>query len=47
MKVPKITQTKPPPLKNVMLGKSWWHWFQNKHLDISIRVVEGLEVSRA
>ncbi len=47
MKVPKVTQTILTPFKNVVLGEFWWHWFQNKHPNMSIRVVEVLEVSRA
>jgi hypothetical protein len=26
--------------------ESWWHWFQNRHPNISIEVAERLEVSR-
>jgi hypothetical protein len=47
MKVAKVTQTRPTPFKNGMPIESWWHWFQNRHPNISIKVVETLEVSRA
>jgi hypothetical protein len=46
MKVAEVTQTKPTPFNNGMPTESWWHWFQNRHPNISIEVAERLEVSR-
>ncbi len=47
MKVTKVTQIRPTPFKNGVPRKSQWHWFQNRHLDISIGVTKGLQDSRA
>jgi hypothetical protein len=47
MKVAEVTQTRPTPLKNGMPTESWWHWLQKRHPNISIKVAEGLEVSKA
>jgi hypothetical protein len=46
LKVTKITQTKPTPLKNGVPGDSWWHWFQNTHPNLTIKQVKGLDVSK-
>jgi hypothetical protein len=42
MKVAEVTQTKPTPFKNGMPIESWWHWFQNRHPNISIKVAKRL-----
>jgi hypothetical protein len=47
MKVGKLTQTTPTPFKHGIPRKTWWYWFSQRHPKISIRVVEGLEISRA
>jgi hypothetical protein len=47
LKVAEITQTKPTPFKDGVIGDSWWCWFQNKHPNITIRQAKGLDVSRA
>jgi hypothetical protein len=45
--VAKLTQTRATPFKNGILGTSWWHWFKRRHPKISIRLVEGLNISKA
>jgi hypothetical protein len=47
LKVAKLTQTCATPFKNGILRTSWWHWFKQKHLEISIRMAERLDISRA
>jgi hypothetical protein len=47
MKIVEFTQTRPTPFKHGIPRKSWWNWFSRRHLEINIRVVEGLEVSMA
>jgi len=46
-KVVELTQTCATPFKNSIPGTSWWHWFKQKHLEISICLVERLDISRA
>jgi hypothetical protein len=47
MKVVELTQTKPTPFKNGILGNSWWYWFQHQHPKLSIQLVKGLNVYKA
>jgi hypothetical protein len=46
LKVAKITQTRPTPFRNGVLGDSWWCWFQNRHPNLTIKQVDGLDVSK-
>jgi len=34
-------------MRLVILGTSWWHWFKQRHPEISICLAEGLDISRA
>jgi hypothetical protein len=48
LKVAKITQTKiKHHLENGVPGDSWWHWFQNKHPNLTIKQAMGLDVIKA
>ncbi len=47
MKVAEITQIKPTPFHDDVPKNSWWKWFQKGHPKISIKQIEGLEVSKA
>jgi hypothetical protein len=47
LKVVELTQTRPTPFKSGVPWGRWWYWFKIKYLDLNIKQVEGLEVSRA
>jgi len=47
MKVAKLTQTKPTPFTNGIIGNSWWYWFKHQHPKLNIGLVEGLEIYKA
>ncbi len=46
LKITKITQTRLTPFKDGVLIDSWWCWFQNKHPNLTIKQVEGLNVNK-
>ena len=46
-KVAELTQTRWTPFTNGIPGKSWIKWFRNRHLDLVLRVPEGLDLNRA
>lgn len=45
--VPHICQTRPNPVKNGLLGRSWWVGFRKRHPNLTIRTAEGLDRDRA
>jgi hypothetical protein len=45
--VAKLTQTHATQFMNGIPRTSWWQWFQQRHPEISIHLVEGLDISRA
>jgi hypothetical protein len=47
MKVAKLTQTKPTPFTNGIVGNSWWYWFKCQHRKLNIKLAKGLEVCMA
>jgi hypothetical protein len=47
MKVTKLSQTRPTPFKDGILGNSQWYCFKHWHLELSIWLAEGLDVCRA
>ncbi len=47
LKVLKLTQTCVTPFKYGIPRTSWWRWFKQRHLEISIRLVEGLDIFKA
>jgi hypothetical protein len=37
--VAELAQTRATPFKNGILGTSWWCWFKQRHLEISIHLI--------
>jgi hypothetical protein len=47
MKMLELTQTKPAPFYNGILGVNCWYWFQHCYLEFNIMQVKRLEVHKA
>lgn len=41
------TQERATPFVDGILGKSWWRYFKARHLELSLRMAQRLEVTRA
>lgn len=47
LKVAELIQTRVTPFARGMPSGSWWRWFKQGHLGLSIRAAQGLDVARA
>jgi hypothetical protein len=47
LKVAKITQTRPMPFRQVIPGSGWLRWWKHRHLKLTLRMPQGLEIVRA
>jgi hypothetical protein len=43
LKVSLLTQGRDTPFTNVIPGTGWLLWFRKRHLELSVRVAQGLE----
>jgi hypothetical protein len=47
IKVAEATQLRETPFKDGIPGAGWLHWFRKRHLEISLRMSQGLDAGRA
>jgi hypothetical protein len=46
IKATEITQERPTPYVGGVLGTSWLKWFRHRHPELTLRSLQGLEISR-
>jgi hypothetical protein len=47
LKVAMMTQDRNTPFTNGVLGIGWLHWFRRRHLELSMRLAQGLDAKYA
>ena len=47
LKVPEMVQDRVTPFRDSILGNGWIKWFKKRHPNLTLRLSEGLEFSRA
>ena len=47
LKVALLTQERPTSFSDGILGRGWLCWFKIRHLDLTLRQAQGLEIAQA